>query len=116
MCTHVVVYMYLIFVMTGRNISNDGDKGVQICVSPTFIEPRAFSGNKSLVCINAECTLETLTFALTDAADIFVNCPCSPVGKTDPQIKSHVGTKMKEKSVVYELLKITSRKNDHCMN
>ena len=31
------------------------------------------SGNKSLVCINAECTLETLTVALTGAADIFVN-------------------------------------------
>ena len=31
-CVHapVVVYMYLIFVMTGQNISNDGDKGVQI--------------------------------------------------------------------------------------
>ena len=38
----VVMYMYLIFVMTGQNISNDGDKGVQICISPTFIEPRAF--------------------------------------------------------------------------
>ena len=38
----VVVYMYLIFVMTGQNISNDGDKGVQFCISPTFIEPRAF--------------------------------------------------------------------------
>ena len=31
------------------------------------------SGNKSLVCINADCTLETLTVALTGAADIFVN-------------------------------------------
>ena len=30
-CVHarVVVYMYLIFVMTGQNISNDGDKCVQ---------------------------------------------------------------------------------------
>ena len=37
----VVVYMFLIFVMTGRNICNDGDKGVQICISLTFIEPRA---------------------------------------------------------------------------
>ena len=35
------------------------------------LEP--LSGNKSLVCINAECTLETLTVALTGAADIFVN-------------------------------------------
>ena len=39
----VVVYIYLIFVMTGRNICNDGDKGVRICISPTFIEPRAFT-------------------------------------------------------------------------
>ena len=39
---HVVMYMYLIFVMTGQNISKDGDKGVQIRISPTFIEPRAF--------------------------------------------------------------------------
>ena len=34
----VVVYMYLIFVMTGQNISNDGNKGVQFCISPAFIE------------------------------------------------------------------------------
>ena len=38
----MVMYMYQIFVMTGQNISNDGDKGVQICISPMFIEPRAF--------------------------------------------------------------------------
>ena len=38
----MVMYMYLVFVMTGQNISNDGDKGVQICISQTFIEPRAF--------------------------------------------------------------------------
>ena len=40
-CVHagMVVYMYLIFVMTEQNISDDGDKGVQISVSPTFIEP-----------------------------------------------------------------------------
>ena len=31
----VVVYMYLIFVMTGQNIS-------AICISPTFIEPSVF--------------------------------------------------------------------------
>ena len=31
------------------------------------------SGNKSLVCINAECTLETLAVTLTGAVDIFVN-------------------------------------------
>ena len=59
----VVEYMYLIFVMTGQNISNDGDKGVQICISPPFIY---------LACINAECTLATLTVALTGAADMFV--------------------------------------------
>ena len=29
------------------------------------------SGNKSLACINAECTLATLTVALTGAADMF---------------------------------------------
>ena len=40
--TMVVVYMYLIFVMTGQNISNEGDKGVQFCISATFIEPRVF--------------------------------------------------------------------------
>ena len=38
----MVMFMYLVFDMTGQNISNDGDKGVQICISPTFIEPRAF--------------------------------------------------------------------------
>ena len=45
-CVHarVVVYMYLIFVMTGQNISNDGDKGVQICISPTFNEPSVYQG------------------------------------------------------------------------
>ena len=32
---HVVVYMYLIFVMTGQNIS-------AICISPTFIEPSVY--------------------------------------------------------------------------
>ena len=42
--TRVVVYMYLIFVMTGQNIFNDGDKGVQICISPTFIEPSVYPG------------------------------------------------------------------------
>ena len=39
MHARVVVYMYLIFVMTGQNISNDGDKGMQICTSQTFIDP-----------------------------------------------------------------------------
>ena len=44
MHARVIVYMYLIFVMTGQNISNDGDKGVQICISPTFIEPSVYQG------------------------------------------------------------------------
>ena len=70
----MVVYMYLIFVMTGQNISNDGDKGVQISISPKFIEPRVFIRElKFGMCINAECTLATLTVALTGAADMFVN-------------------------------------------
>ena len=60
--TRVVMYMYLIFVMTGQNISNDGDKGVHICISLTFIEPRAFIRHASM-----------LTVALTGAADMFVN-------------------------------------------
>ena len=36
-CVHarVVVYMYLIFVMTGQNTS-------AICISPTFIEPSVY--------------------------------------------------------------------------
>ena len=36
-CVHarVVVYMYLIFVITGQNIST-------ICISPTFIEPSVY--------------------------------------------------------------------------
>ena len=36
-CVHarVVVYMYLIFVMTGQNIS-------ATCISSTFIEPRVY--------------------------------------------------------------------------
>ena len=36
-CVHarVVVYMYLIFVMTGQNIS-------AICISQTFIEPSVY--------------------------------------------------------------------------
>ena len=35
----VVVYMYLLFVMNGQNISNDSDKGVQICIGLAFIRP-----------------------------------------------------------------------------
>ena len=35
------------------------------------LEP--LSGNKSLAFINAECTVATLTVALTGAADMFVN-------------------------------------------
>ena len=45
----VVVYMYLIFVMTGQNISNDGDKGVQICISPAFIDPRVLVWHASML-------------------------------------------------------------------
>ena len=46
MHARVVVYMYLIFVMTGQNISNDDDKGMQICISLTFIEPSVYQGIK----------------------------------------------------------------------
>ena len=49
----VVMYMYLIFVMT---------EGVQFCISPTFIEPRAFIRHASM-----------LTVAPTGAADMFAN-------------------------------------------
>ena len=56
-----------------------------------------------------------LTVAPTGAADMFVNWRArhgrkSKVLWTDTLIKSHVGTQMKEKPVVYELLKITNRK------
>ena len=61
MHVRVDVYMYLIFVMTGKNISNDGDKGVQICISQMFIEPCVNQGIKVWLCINAGCTLATLT-------------------------------------------------------
>ena len=45
-CVHagMVMYMYLIFFMTGQNISNDGD--MQICISLTFIEPSVYQGMK----------------------------------------------------------------------
>ena len=43
---HVAVYTYLTFIMTGQNISNDGDKSVQICISPTFNEPIVYQGIK----------------------------------------------------------------------
>ena len=64
-CVHarVVVYMYLNFVMTGQNISNDGDKCVLICISPTFIEPSVYQGIK--VWHASGCSLATLTIALT---------------------------------------------------
>ena len=66
-CVHacVVVYMYLNFVMTGQNISYDGDKCVLICISPTFIEPSVYQGIK--VWHASGCTLATLTIALTQA-------------------------------------------------
>ena len=41
---------------------DDGDRGVQICISPTFIEPRTFIRHASM-----------LTVAPTGAADMFVN-------------------------------------------
>ena len=40
----------------------------------------------------------------------------SKESQIDTLIKSHEGTKLREKNVVYELLKITNRKNDHCTN
>ena len=47
-CVHagMVMYMYLIFFMTGQIISNDGDKDMQVCISPTFIEPSVYQGMK----------------------------------------------------------------------
>ena len=45
-------------------------------------------------------------FAVTGSADIFVNWRVTTVGKTGTLVKSHVGTKMKEKPIVYELLKL----------
>ena len=62
-------------------------------------------GNKSLVCINAECTFRT------DRRCWYIcKLACSPVGKTDTLFNSHVGNKMKEKPFVYELLKLKIRK------
>ena len=61
----VDVYMYLIFVMTEQNISNDSDKGAQVCISPAFIEPCVNQGIKVWLCIDAGCTLATLTVAPT---------------------------------------------------
>ena len=58
MHARVVVYMYLIFVPTGQNIS-------AICISPTFIEPSVYL-NKSLACINAGCTRISDTDDRTD--------------------------------------------------
>ena len=46
MHARMVVYMYLIFVMTGQNISNDGGEGMQICMSQTSIEPSVYQGKK----------------------------------------------------------------------
>ena len=63
-----VLYMYLFFVMTGQNIFNDGDKGVHLHVRRS-LNLEHLSGNKSLACINAECTFATLTVA----ANMFVN-------------------------------------------
>ena len=42
-CARARGYVHVFdFCYDGQNISNDGDKGVQICISPTFIEPRVF--------------------------------------------------------------------------
>ena len=71
-CVHarVVVYMYLIFVMTGQNIS-------AICISPTFIEPSVrLSLNKSLACINAGCTRISDTDDRTDRRNAPVPLTC----------------------------------------
>ena len=43
---HVVVYMYLIFVMTRQNIFNDGNKSLQSCIWPRFNEPSVYQGIK----------------------------------------------------------------------
>ena len=97
----MVVYMYLIFVITGRNICNDGDKGCKFASVIRSLNLERLPGNKSLVCINAECMFRT------DRRCWYIcKLACSPVGKTDTLIKSHLGTKMKEKPVVYELLKL----------
>ena len=60
-CVHarVDVYMHLIFVMTGQNIS-------VICISPTLIELSVYHLNKSLACINAGCTRISDTDDRTD--------------------------------------------------
>ena len=55
-CVHVFD-----FVMIEQNISNDSHKDVQICISPTFIEPCVNQGIKVWLCINAGCMQATLT-------------------------------------------------------
>ena len=66
-CVHarVVVYMYLIFVMTGQKIS-------AICISPTFIEPSIYHWIKvwhaSMLDARAQATL---TIALTGETLLF---------------------------------------------
>ena len=59
--------MYLIFIMTGQNISNDGDKGVQICIGPTFNEPSVYQGIK----VWHASMLDALTVALTGETLLF---------------------------------------------
>ena len=117
----VVVYMYLLFVMNWQNVSNDSDKGVQICIG-LFIEHM----NKSLVMHRcaARCSLATLTVALTDETLLFrlyvCNLVCSTEGKRKFRRQTYWLKAMQvpkwRKNVVYELLKITNRQNDHCMN
>ena len=115
-CVHarVVMYMYLTFVMTWQNIST-------ICISPTFIEPSVrLSLNKNLACINAGCTRISDTDDRTDRRNAPVPLICSLTDVLDEKRKhrrqTHYLTKINEKNVVYELLKITSRKKDHCTN
>ena len=114
MHARVLMYMYLTFVMTRQNIST-------ICISPTFIEPSVrLSLNKSLACINAGCTCISDTDDRTDRRNAPVPLICSLTDVLDEKRKhrrqTHYLTKINGKNVVYELLKITNRKNDHCTN
>ena len=53
-CVHAQVFD---FCHDWTKISDDGDKGVQICISLTFIELSVCQGIKVWQCINAGCTL-----------------------------------------------------------
>ena len=103
-CVHarVVVYMYLIFVMTGQNISNDGDKGVQICISPTFIGPSVYQGLH-------QCWMHVRdTDGRTDRQTLLFRARRK---ENETIVDRHADLKpcmyqMKGKTVVYELLKL----------